>query len=122
MTNENVFAKGKTLRILPARAHESASSSRALCQSRRANQNILHASMWDPGEACKTPTTHNTSRSRYLRSHSTATCQTPCRQNPINPERQRVLHIESRCRPCKTRFEAPPLMRLASKVPLCQIG
>src|SRR5262245_30270183 len=101
-TNENVFARGKTPRVLPARAHESASSSRALCQSRRAKLRVLHAVMWDPCQPGKTPATHNTSRSRYLRSLSPATSKTPCRQNPKIPERQIVLPKRPAREPGKT--------------------
>ena len=83
--------KGKTPRVLPACAHELACNSRALCKSRRAKLRVLHASMWDPCQPGKIPATHNTGRSRYLRSHSPATCKTPCRQNPKILERQMVL-------------------------------
>src|SRR5262245_16452756 len=46
--------ESKPSRVLPVRAHESACSSRALCQSRRAKLRVLLAPMWDPRQPRKT--------------------------------------------------------------------
>jgi hypothetical protein len=109
-----ILAAGKTPRVLRGRAHESACSSRALRNTRRAKLRVLHGPKRIRGSRAKLKAKR--------RNNLLPKFQNTPREKPINPERQKVLptsRFANRAKPPSRQVaefvRTPPTMPFAPK-------